>query len=194
MSRSDARSDSLRHRPARIVPASIVAVVLLALGVGLVWVSVLKLSNGSWPAFLGTVDQFLAGLTWGAAIALAITIAVAVVGLILLIAAIKPGTPNAMLLKDQTGANPNDGAAKTEFVMTRRAVAKIATATATLIDGVDSVSTTASAHRVTVSVKTPSEQTAELDQSVTQRVSQALDAAGLSPMPRVRAKVKTTAL
>ena len=55
MSRTDARSTSLRRRPARTVPATIAAVVLLALGVGLVWAAVQRLAQGSWPTF---ADQY----------------------------------------------------------------------------------------------------------------------------------------
>jgi hypothetical protein len=49
VSRTDARSNKLRRRPARTTPASIVSVVALAVGVGLVWITVLRLLNGRWP-------------------------------------------------------------------------------------------------------------------------------------------------
>ena len=58
----DARSKSLRRRPARTTPASIVSVVVLAVGVGLVWITVLRLLNGRWPRFLGAVNEWLATL------------------------------------------------------------------------------------------------------------------------------------
>ncbi len=65
MSRTDARSTSLRRRPARTVPATITAVVLLALGVGLVWAAVQRLARGSWPGFADQTASWLAALTWG---------------------------------------------------------------------------------------------------------------------------------
>ena len=51
MSRTDARSTTLRRRPARTVPATITALLLLALGAGLVWAAVQRLVQGSWPTF-----------------------------------------------------------------------------------------------------------------------------------------------
>ena len=117
MSRSDARSNKLRRRPARTIPASIVSVVVLAVGVGLVWITVLRLLNGRWPTFLGAVNNWLATLRWESTITIAISLAAVAVGLILLFCAWKPGQPNAIVLHvDRSG----DGARSTEFVMTRR--------------------------------------------------------------------------
>ena len=98
MSRTDARSTALRRRPARTVPATITAVVLLALGVGLVWAAVQRLVQGSWPTFADQTGAWVAALSWGTVWVLVISIAVAVLGLILLVAAIKPGPPTAMVV------------------------------------------------------------------------------------------------
>lgn len=192
MSRTDARSTSLRHRPARTVPATIVAVVLLLLGIGLVWVAVLKLANGTWPTFLGSVNSWLTGLTWGATLALVIAIAVLVVGLVLLIAALAPGKPNAMVITNESAAEAQDSTGKTEYVMTRRSVAKLASAQADLVDGVDGVSVTTTARQVKLRVKTASEQTGDISQTVTDRVREALTATGLKPLPRVSTTARTT--
>lgn len=192
MSRTDARSTSLRHRPARTIPATIVAVVLLLLGIGLVWVTVLKLSNGTWPTFLGSVNSWLTGLTWDATLALAIAIAVLVVGLVLLIAALAPGKPNAMVITNESAAETQDSTGKTEYVMTRRSVARLASAQADLVDGVDGVSVTTTARQVKLRVKTASEQTGDIQQTVTDRVRDALTATGLKPVPRVSTTARTT--
>lgn len=197
MSRTDARSTSLRHRPVRTVPAMIVAVILLLLGIGLVWIAVLKLTNGTWPTFLGSVSSWLSNLTWGATLALTIAIAVLLVGLVLLIAALTPGKPNAMLITHNSAAGTqNSGAqnstAKTEYVMTRRSVAKLASAHADLVDGVDQVAVTTNARQVKLRVKTASEQTGDIEQRVTDRVCNALTATGLNPMPRVSTTARTT--
>jgi hypothetical protein len=150
VSRHDARTTSLRRRPARTIPATVTAVVLLALGIGLVWAAAARLAQGSWPAFADRTAAVVATWTWGSVAVLLVSLAVAVIGLVLVIAALKPGQPTALTLD-----GGSDGAGvHTEVVMTRRSVAKLATARAGQVDGVDSVSTVVGARRVTVTVRT----------------------------------------
>lgn len=191
MSRRDARSSKLRRRSTRTVPAILVALVMLALGAGLVWIAVLRLLNGSWPTFLGPVSSWATALTWGSTVAITISLALAGLGLILLVAAWKPGRPSAMVL--QSG-DRSDQVGSTEFVMTRHAVAKLATAYADQVDGVDSVSATVGARRVRLAVKSASEQRTELATIVTDRVRGALASAGLQPVPTVTTTVRTRQL
>ena len=192
MSRTDARTTPLRRRPARTVPATITAVVLLALGVGLVWAAVQRLAQGSWPAFADQTGAWAAALAWGTVWVLVLAIAVAVLGLILLVAAMKPGPPTAMSV--DSGFSADAAAASTEVVMTRRSVAKLATARAGQVDGVDSVSSVVGARKITVSVKTPSQQLGEIEQQVRDRVTDALQSAGLAPMPAVVVRARTQSL
>ncbi len=188
MSRHDARSTSLRRRSARTIPATVTSLVLLALGVGLVWAAVQRLAQGSWPAFADQTAAWVAAWTWGSVAVLIVSLALAVVGLVLLIAAIKPGPPNALVLEDGGAGVP------TEVVMTRRSVAKLATARAGQVDGVDSVSTVVGARRVTLTVRTPSQQGQAIEQQVRDRVTGALQAAGLAPMPSVVVRARTVSL
>ena len=191
MSRTDARSNKLRRRPTRTTPASIVSVVVLAVGVGLVWITVLRLLNGRWPRFLGAVNEWLATLRWGSTITIAISLAAVAVGLILLFCAWKPGQPNAIVLHvDRSG----DVAGSTEFVMTRRSVARLAAGHADLVDGVDSVSATVTSRRITLSVKSQSEQRSQIADLVTNRVREALQGVGLQPMPKITTTVQTQRL
>jgi len=192
VSRTDARTTPLRRRPARTVPATITAVVLLALGVGLVWAAVQRLAQGSWPAFADQTGAWAAALAWGTVWVLVLAIAVAVLGLILLVAAMKPGPPTAMSV--DSGFSSDAAAASTEVVMTRRSVARLATARAGQVDGVDSVSSVVGARKITVSVKTPSQQLGEIEQQVGDRVTDALQSAGLAPMPAVVVRARTQSL
>ena len=192
MSRTDARSTALRRRPARTVPATITAVALLALGVGLVWAAAQRLVQGSWPGFADQTAAWVAALSWGNVWVLLLSIAVAVLGLILLIAAIKPGPPTAMIV--DSGSSADAAGASTEVVMTRRSVAKLATARAGQVDGVDSVSSVVGARKITVAVKTPSQQRGEIEQQVRDRVTSALQSAGLAPMPTVVVRARTQSL
>ncbi len=191
MSRTDAGSAALRRRPARTVPAVLVAFVLLGIGVGMAWVAVLRLSAGSWLAFVRQIGSWTTQQTWGSTTLIAISIAVAVVGLLVLIAALTPGKPTALRISEQLLGHAQ---VHTEIVMTRRSVAKLATARAEEVDGVDSISTRVRAGSVMVSVKTPSAQRAEIEQAVTHRVRAALQAAGLDPMPKVAVSARTQSL
>ena len=67
MSRTDAKSRRLRRRPSRIVPATIVAVVLLALGVLAAIAAIARLVNGTWASQVTGPARTVAGLTWGSA-------------------------------------------------------------------------------------------------------------------------------
>jgi len=190
MSRDDARSSALRRHPSRTIPAVIVAVLLTAAGVALVWASVVRLSSDRWPSWVGATHAWVAGQTWGSVTVLAISILVALVGVVLLVAALSPGQPNAYSIDP-----PEPDQARTqsrEFVMTRRSVAKLATAQAHLVDGVDSVSATVSGRAVNLHVKTPSAHRNTIEQAVTAAVTQAITAAGLTPMPKISTTARTT--
>lgn len=198
MSRTDARSHRLRRRPSRIVPATIVSLVVLSLGVGLVWITVLHLLNGSWPSFLSSLNSWATTLTWGSPTAIAISLATIGVGLILLVAAWTPGRPKSMTLHVDPSASdssdPSGQIGSTEYVMSRHAVAKLAAAQADQVDGVDSVSAVVTGRRVDLSVRSASEQRGELQDVITDRVRTALQGAGLQPMPTVTTTVNTRQL
>ncbi len=191
MSRHDARTTSLRRRPARTIPATVTALVLLGIGAALVWAAVERLARGSWPPFADQTAAWVAAWTWGSVVVLIASIAVAVIGLVLLIAAVKPGPATALTLHDGS----SDGAGiPAEVVMTRRSVAKLATARAGQVDGVDSVSTVVGSRRVTVTVKTPSQRGQAIEQQVRERVAGALQGAGLTPMPAIVIRARTQSL
>lgn len=188
MSRTDARSDGLRRRPSRTVPAVIVAVVLLCLSVAMVWVAVRRLSSGDWPGAVTQAAGWTAALTWASVTMLVIAGVVVLAGLVLLLCAVVPGKPTALRI----GTEPLEtDRGHIEVVMTRRSVAKLASARANEVDGVDGVSTTVTGRAVAMSITTASGQREDIQQHVTERVRAALEATGLDPMPRVRAKART---
>lgn len=190
MSRADARTSSLRRRPSRTVPAVIVAVLLTAAGVALVWATVIRLTNGRWPGWVGATHEWVAAQTWGSATVITISIAVAVLGLMLLVTALTPGHANAYLLAPADTSDDRATGSR-ELVMTRRAVAKLATAHAQLVDGVDAVSADVGARTVNLAVRTPSAHRSDIEQAVTDTVTSTLTGAGLSPMPTVNVSART---
>lgn len=188
MSRSNSRSRRLRRRPSRTIPATIVAVVLLALGALTATVAIARLVNGTWPTQVTGAAGTISALTWGSA-AIIITGAVsALIGLILLIAGVKLGAFKTATL--QTG-QPSQTVGDTDFVISTRSMARLAAARADQVDGVDTVSASASGRRVQLQVTTTSEQAAEIRDQVRQGVTETLSGAGVQPMPRITATVRT---
>ncbi len=187
MSRSDARSTSLVRRPSRTVPATVAALGLAALGGFTVLAVVLRLVNGQWPPEITGMAVQAAGLTWGAAASMIICGAAAAIGLVAIIAAVKPGRPSGTTL-----VLPGAAAAfETEYMISRRGIARLAAARADGIDGVEKVSTVATGRAVHLRVTTTSQQTEQINTRVVEAVTSCLTGIGLNPPPRVTATVRT---
>jgi Family of unknown function (DUF6286) len=191
MSRHDKKATPLRHRPSRAVPALILGLLLLASGVGLVWASVARLAAGSWPVFLAGPRDWLTGVTWNDPGVWALGAAAAVVGLVLLAAALVPGRFNALRLEAPADGGQVSGAGTQEIVMTRRAVARYAAAHCEYVDGVSSASATATARAVHLDVTTALHETGELRGRVIAVVGERLAGAGLKPVPKITASVRS---
>lgn len=188
MSRSNARSRSLRNRPSRSIAATIVALVLVALGVLVAICAISRLVQGSWPTQVTGAASAVASTTWGSAAVISVGAVLAVIGLVLLTSGIKPGAPTtAALSAPATSAAVGD----TDFVISTRSLARLAAAGADQVDGVHKVSASASGRRVQLTVTTTSEQAAEIRQKVSDSVTERLSATGVQPVPRVSATVQT---
>ena len=188
MSRTDSRSNALRRRPSRTVPAVIVALILLALAVSMVWLSVLKLMSGAWPSVVVTAANWAQDVSWGSTTAITAAAGVAVIGVMLLLWAIIPGQFNAMRVRND---DLDSVGVTTEVVMTRRSVARLVTARADEVDGVEAVSTSVGGRSVTLSIATASSDRNAVQTTVKQRVHQALTSAGVHPLPRIAVNVRT---
>lgn len=187
MSRSDARSTSLRRRPSRIVPASITAVVLLAVGVMAAVAAISRLATGTWPSPVTRPAGAVGGSEWGSAAAVTTAVVVLVIGLVLLVAGLKPGAFTSARLD-----SPDSGVAvEHDFVISTRAVARLAASRAHSVDGVEKVSVSASGRQVHLRVDTTSEQRDDVRQRVVAGVTDTLTATGVQPPPRVLAVVRT---
>ncbi|MDK1326393.1 DUF6286 domain-containing protein [Arthrobacter sp. zg-Y1143] len=193
---------SMRRRPSRSVPATITAVLLLALGVALVWAAVLRLVNGSWPVFVTEPLRWLRETSWDSTQGWTAAVILGVLGLILLLCGIIPGEYRALPLRAKpvnmpgmpgaadTGGVPSVRGGET-VVMSRRAVARLAASTCDHIDGVASASATASARRVHLDVTTALHGTSDLEHWVVDGVRSRLAATGLDPVPEVTASIRT---
>ena len=192
MSRHDQRSTRLRHRPSRAVPALTVGTLLLAAGAALVWLSITRLVNGTWPTLLQGPRDWLLAVAWNDAAIWQIGIAAVVAGVILLLCAIIPGGLSALTI-DTSGTDVGDQASvqQQETVMTRRAVAHLAKARCLQIDGVGSASATATTRRVHVNATTFLHEPGDLRTRITDTVRARLEETGLSPVPQVTATVRS---
>lgn len=179
---------ALRPRPSRAVPAVICGLVLLGAGVLLVWSAITRLTSGQWPPFFTAVSDWLASLSWNSAGAWAAGIVLAAAGLILLLTVLIPGRFHSLRLHLEP---TRDVAGRSQAVMSRRAVARLAAATCEHIDGVSSASATASDREVRVTVNTALRDTADLQHWVTDGVRSRLQAAGLDPVPAVSVFIRS---
>lgn len=179
----------LSRRPTRTVPAAITALIITAVGAGALWASITRLVTQSWPSLLTAPANAIATLTWSSVTTIIIAVVLAVVGLIALICAIKPGAPTTLPLSLA-------GVADTEMVIGRRSVARLSTALADLVDGVDQVTAIASRRTVRLVVRTPTDDdpraVAEIRSAVTEQVTAGLMSTGLTPTPTVSVTVRTS--
>lgn len=187
MSRTDARSRRLRRRPSRTVPATVVAVLLLALGVLTAIATISRLATGSWPTQVTGPASAVGALTWASSALLTAAVVAVVLGLVLLVAGLKPGAYRSTVLRGPSG----DPVEQTDYVISNAAVARLAAGRADLVDGVDKVSASADGRRVRLRLTTSSSQTTEIRDRVVRGVTESLTATGLDPAPRVSATVTT---
>ena len=193
MSRRSQRSTSLRHRPSRAVPSIIAGLLLVATGVALVWLTITRLVNGTWPGLLQGPRDWLAVLVWSDPAVRQIGIAAVVAGVVLLLCAIIPGDFNALTI-DDSASGPGGEAPpvkERETVMPRRAVAHLAKARCLQVDGVGSAAATASTRSVHLTVETSLHEPGDLRARITDAVRAALEETGLSPVPQVTATVRS---
>ncbi|MCQ1948675.1 MULTISPECIES: DUF6286 domain-containing protein [Arthrobacter] len=193
---------SMRRRPSRSVPATISAIVMLALGVGLVWAAVARLIQGSWPAFVTEPVRWLSETGWDSTRGWTGAVVLLLIGVILLLCGMLPGDFSALPLRakpvnmpglpgaGESGGVPSVRGGET-VVMSRRAVARLAASTCDHIDGVASASATASSRKVHLDVTTALHGTTDLQHWVVDGVRSRLAATGLDPVPEVTATIRT---
>jgi hypothetical protein len=153
--------------------------------------AIARLVNEAWPVFLAGPRDWLTGLAWGSPAVWTAAVVMVLIGLVLLLAAVVPGPFNALPLRSPGAGPAPSRAAGQEIVMSRRAVARLASSYCRHLDGVASASATATARRVHLSVTTPLHETDELRTRITGGVRDRLNMVGLDPAPRVTATVRS---
>lgn len=177
-----------RNLPSRTIPSSLTAVVLLLVAVGLGWLAIARLVQGSWPAGVETAAGGAEPLTWADPLMWAAGIILAVLGLILLLAAVLPGHFSAVRLDD---TRSESGAERMSVVVPNSSLARLAVSEAAIIDGVGGVRASAGPRRVDVNVTTPLRETSSLAAEVRDAVRTRFEGLGAQPVPKVVVHTRT---
>lgn len=179
------------RRPRRSLPATLVAVVILAVCV-LVVVAVVQSLLGRTP-FL-SLSQLLAvtsSQSWSSVGTVALAIVLAVLGLVLLVAAIRPGTPTVLPLRalvDEDGTRGADAGVR------RSTLTKDLATTAGTVAGVTSADVSARLGRITATVAVAAADPGAVPGEVRTRLETRIVEIGPAtrPVVRVRARADKT--
>lgn len=179
---------SLHRRSSRSLPATLTALVLLATAVAGAWIGITRIMTGTWPEFLRSGREASAYLTWSSPAVITAAIIMALLGLILLLAALLPGQHSTIRLDEPE----NRRAGNSEAVLTRRGLSKIAAAHIDRTDGVDRSSVTTTAKRMDVSVRTPLHYAGDLSNRLEASLNTKMHDLGVTPKPAIKVRVRTT--
>lgn len=196
------------RRPRRTVPAVIVALVLLAGAVLVVW-SCVQVLTGQAPVIPFTaLATAAAALTWADLPVLIGGGILAVIGIALLIVAAAPGRPTVLALADRPDRTRDEAtsrddmdravhlsgtAAQPDAGATRRSVARAISTAAAGVPGVDHATARLAARSVIATVHTPLRGSTELTGQVSDAITAALDDIGLTRPLRVRVATRAPA-
>ncbi|WP_422391920.1 DUF6286 domain-containing protein [Arthrobacter sp. N1] len=171
---------SIRKRPSRSIPAVIVALVLLAVAVTAVWSGITVLTGGNTAIVDGISSA--ADTPWSAQAAYVPSIAVALIGIALIITALVPGRHDTYLLN-------HDGAA--EAALTRKGLKTYLQDQAADIDGVDSVRASTKGRQVGVRINTYALDRRQVEKDLDQRLRGRMNSLNLKHSPRVHIRTST---
>ncbi|WP_018332693.1 DUF6286 domain-containing protein [Actinomycetospora chiangmaiensis] len=191
----------MTRRPRRTLPAFLVALVLLALG-ALAATSAIQTLLGRTPVVsLDAVPSALAGVAWESSIVLIVAGVAALVGLVLLLAAILPGpshvlpvttTPAPATGGDAGDWGPWSGGGVEAAGWHRNDLGQRLRRRAQTVEGVSGATAKVRRRSVKVVARTHRATTGELREAVESALSTDLDTLGLTRPPRLRVSVSST--
>lgn len=181
-------SPSLHRRSSRSLPATLTALVLLLTAVAGAWIGITRITTGTWPEFLRSGREASTYLTWSSPAVITAAIIMALLGLILLLAALLPGQHSTIRLDEPE----NRRVGNSEAVLTRRGLSKIAAAHIDRTDGVDRSSVTTTAKRMDVSVRTPLHDAGDLSNRLEASLNTKMHDLGVIPKLAIKVRVRTT--
>lgn len=169
-----------RH-PRRSLTAGLVALVLLALCVLVVVACVQLLLGQPQVVSISGLNDFAAGLSGTDPLFLVISGLVALAGLVLLVIALRPGTPTVLPL-----SSPEPGL---DAGITRRSLDRALSDAATGVDGIARAGVRSRGRTATVTAHASFGASGELREKVRTAVAERLDAIGPARTPRVKVSV-----
>lgn len=179
-----------RARPARVVPAVIVAIALLIIAVTLGWTAIAAISTaGSADATLSagfSGATALGTVRWGAAAIIAAGAVLALVGLIVAIAGISPGARRIIGHRAETPEHIG----RLEVVLPTSALANLAAAAADSVDGVSSVRAASNAGSTNVTFSTPVRESDEICDDVQTAVTRRFAQIAFDRTPTVKVRAQ----
>lgn len=173
----------MRRRPRRSIPAALVAVAGIAVSALAATSGVQWLLGKPQLVSLDAVAASAHAVAWDQPQVFAAGVVSAVLGAVLLLAAVLPGRPTVVPL------TPEGFDAQVDAGASRRGVASTLRAAAVGVDGVVGSSVKVRARRVAAKVSTDRAHTDGLPESVRAAVDQRLGQLGLATSPRVKVKV-----
>lgn len=174
------------RRPRRTAPATVVALVLLAVCVA-VAVAVTQSLLGQTPFVqLPQLLSFTSRQRWNSTVIIVAAIVAAVIGLILLLTAVRPGKPIVLPLARITD---HDGAPVADAGVRRKTLNKDLTAAAATVPGVTKATVTARRGTVTAQITTAPDRDAVPDQ-VRDRLTDRLVEIAPARTPKVRVRAR----
>lgn len=176
------------RRPRRSVPATLVALVLLAVAV-LGTIAAIQLLLGQPPIIsVRTLTAPVVGRPWNDPVTITIGAVVAVIGLALLVTALLPGRPTVLPLADDPDGT---GSRLTEAGVSRPSLHKDLTSTVATADGVSSSRVKVRRRRVTAAVRTPAAATDGIPEQVRSLLGDRLGEINPVRQPKVRVRAST---
>ena len=176
------------RRPRRSIPATVVALVILAVCV-LVVVAVVQSLIGQTPFLsLSQLLEVSSGQTWSSAGTVTAAIVLAVLGLVLLALALRPGKPTVLPLRQLVDDEGSPGAVAG---VRRNTLVKDLAAAAGSVAGVTSAEVAARRGRVTATVQVAAADPASVPGEVRARLEQRLAEIGPATRPAVRVRART---
>lgn len=179
-----------RSRPARVVPAVIVAIIILAIAVGLGWAAIAAIAaGGSGDSALSSgFSGFgsLGAMTWGAAAVITAGVIMALLGLIFLVIGISPGAKRNIGYRTEAPEHIE----RFEVVLPTSALASLAATAADSVDGVSSVRAASNASSTIVTFSTPVRDNDEIRRDVDAAVTQRFASIAFNRTPTVKVRAQ----
>lgn len=173
---------SLTRRPSRSLPAAVLAVVLMAVGVLGTWLTTTRLATGRWPDDAASAMSRLASTRLDSPLVVTMAVALAVLGMVALVLALWPGRPQHLTVL------PDDVPGQT--VVSRRDLATLVKLRVEQVDGVDTVRVTATRGRVDVLVGTVVPETEPVRRAALEAADGALERINPERTLRTRVRVR----